>query len=57
MDYLAFFAMALAKLLTAYLPQYSDRPYGFVIDNHTIVGDNAQSAYFAYWIQIHCLLL
>lgn len=50
MDNLAFFAMALAKLLTTQLIQHSDRPLRIMSDNHVIAGDNAQSAYSAYWL-------
>ena len=43
MDNLAFFAMALAKLLTTQLIQHSDRPFGsFRFETSIITGDNAQ---------------
>lgn len=43
MDNLAFFAMALAKLLTTQLIQHSDRPFGsFRFATSIITGDNAQ---------------
>jgi hypothetical protein len=51
-----FFAMALAKLLTVNLFFDSDQPFSIIADNHITVGDSAQSAYFAYCLQVHYLL-
>lgn len=51
-----FFAMAMAKLPTVNLFFYSDRPLSIMADKHITVGDSAQSAYFAYCLQVHYLL-
>jgi hypothetical protein len=51
-----FFAMALAKLLIVNLFFDSDQPFSIIADNHITVGDSAQSAYFAYCLQVHYLL-